>query len=350
MSTMTDERAETLVAKLNALSVPCALERVVCGPQITRYELRPEHGVLMRNAARTADDLAFELGAHPVRVMAPLPGRRGLIGIEVPCEKRRIVHLDDLPVSREPLTFPLGLDVDGEPIFCDLADAPHLLVAGQTGSGKSSMVNAMLCSLLARFGPDQLALVLIDPKQVELTPYAGIPHLLAAVADDVPSALARLSSLVAMMEMRYTVMNRLGGRNLAELNTKLTELGHAPYPYVVCVVDELADLMMTSHKTAESLIVRLAQKARAVGIHLVLATQSPRVAVVTGLLKANVPSRICFSVSSMMDSRVVLDRNGAEALLQKGDGLVSVGGLRPVRFQGAWVSSDEIQSICDRWR
>jgi S-DNA-T family DNA segregation ATPase FtsK/SpoIIIE len=303
----------------------------------------------MSKIRRTADDIAFQLGSHPVAVIAPLPERAGLIGVEVPSE-RRIVRLGDLPTAEAPLTFPLGFNVDGDPIFMDLAAAPHLLVAGETGSGKSSMINAMLCSLLSRFGLDELALVMIDPKQVELTPYDGVAHLLAPVADTVETALARLTSCVKLMDLRYNVAQTLGVRSLAELNMKMEESGDAPYPYVVVVVDELADLMMTSKKECESLIVRLAQKARAVGIHLVLATQAPQVAVCSGVVKANLPSRLCFSVSSMSDSRVVLDRNGAEKLLGRGDGLVSMNGARPVRFQGAYIDSDEIKSICDRWR
>src|ERR1035437_605697 len=344
------ERGDVLLSKLSSLGIPCELERVVSGPQVTRYELRPGEGVLMREILRTADDLSFATGAYPARILAPLPGRADLIGVELPCAERRIVRLSELPPPIQPLSFPLGLDVDGEPLYCDLAACPHLLVAGETGSGKSSMINAMLCSLLSRFGPDQLALVLIDPKQVELTPYEGIDHLLAPIADDVDSALARLSSLVAMMELRYDVAAKLGARSLPEINAKLEAAGYQRYPSVVAVVDETADLMMSSRRVSESLIVRIAQKARAVGIHLVLATQSPRVAVVTGLIKANVPSRICFSVSSQTDSRVVLDRNGAETLLGQGDGLLSLGGARPLRFQGAFVDSNEIQTVCGQWR
>ena len=344
------ERADVLIAKLATLGVPCELEKVIEGPAYTRYELRPSAGILMREILRTADDLAFELGAYPARILAPLPDRAGLIAVELPCAERRIVKLAELPPPREPLSFPLGLDVDGEPTYCDLADAPHLLICGETNAGKSSAINAMLCSFLSRFGPDQLALVLIDPKQVELTPYEGLPHLLGPIADDVDSALARLRSLVALMELRYSVAAKLGARSLPEINAKLEAGGAERYPYVICVVDELADLMMSSKTASESLIVRLAQKARAVGIHLVLATQSPRVAVCSGLIRANIPSRVCFSVSSQTDSRVVLDRNDAEVLLGRGDGLLSMGGAQCIRFQGAYATSDEIEATCNRWR
>lgn len=304
----------------------------------------------MRDFRLRADDIAFALGSYPIRVMAPLPERAGIVGIEIPCAERRIIRLSELPDPQEPLSFPLGLDIDGQPIFCDIATAPHLLVAGETGSGKSTLINSMLCSFLSRFGPDKLGLVLIDPKQVELSPYEGISQLLAPIADSVESALARLRGTVDLMELRYDVMQKWGCRSLAEFNVKLEAAGKAQCPYIIVVIDELADLMLTSRKKCESLIARLAGKARAVGIHLVLATQSPRVAVVTGIVKANMPSRICFSVGSMTDSRVVLDKNGAELLLQKGDGLVSIGGARPMRFQGAMVENDEIKTICDRWR
>ena len=344
------ERADVLIAKLATLGMPCDLERVVEGPQVTRYELRPTNGALMREILRTADDLAFALGAYPARVLAPLPDHAGLIAVELPCAERRIIRLDELPPPREPLSFPLGFDVDGEPAFCDLTLCPHLLICGETNSGKSSAVNAMLCSFLTRFGPDHLSLVLIDLKQVELRPYAWLPHLLAPVGADIDTALACLRSLVKMMELRYDVAAQMGARSLPELNVKLEAAGHKRYPFVLCVVDELADLMMSSKTASESLIVRLAQKARAVGIHLVLATQSPRVAVCSGLIRANIPSRVCFAVSSQTDSRVVLGRNGAELLLGCGDGLLSMGGARCVRFQGAYATSDEIEATCNRWR
>jgi S-DNA-T family DNA segregation ATPase FtsK/SpoIIIE len=344
------ERADVLTAKLAALGIPCELERIVEGAQLTRYELRPTNGALMRDILRRTDDLAFELGVYPVRVLAPLPDRAGLVAVEVPCAERRIVRLDELPPSRAPLCFPLGFGLDGEPVYCDLASSPHLLVAGETGSGKSSMVNSMLCSFLTRFGPAELGLVLIDPKQVELTQYQRLPHLLAPVADDVEQALARLRSTVKLMELRYEVASRFGARSLAELNAKLELAGHLPCPYVLVVIDELADLMMMSRKQCEPLIVRLAQKARAVGIHGVLATQSPRVQVVSGLISANIPTRIAFKVAKQVDSRVILDANGAEQLLGNGDGLLSIPGATPVRFQAALVEGDEIDAICDRWR
>jgi S-DNA-T family DNA segregation ATPase FtsK/SpoIIIE len=341
--------ADRLLGRLSALGIVCELERAICGPRLTLYELRPAADVQMRELTRAADDLAFVVGG-PARVLAPLPGRPGLVGVEVTSAVPRVVRFDELPPAREPLSFPLGLALGGEPVYCDLAGAPHLLVGGQTGGGKSSLINALLCSLLSRFGPDALGLVLVDLKRVELLRYANLPHLLAAIADDVRSALSLLRGLVRLMELRYKVSAQFGARSLPGLNEKLADAGHDPYPYVVCVVDELADLVLAAGREAESLLVRLAQKSRAVGIHLVLATQSPRVAVVTGLLKANVPSRVCFSVPSMTDSRVILDSNGAETLLGAGDGLFSDGGRQMTRFQGALIEADEIESICDRWR
>ena len=232
------EQGDVLTAKLAALGVPCELERILQGPQLTRYELRPANGALMRNILRTSDDLAYATGAYPARVIAPLPDRAGLIAVELPCAQRRTVRLDDLSRARAPLTVPLGLDLAGEPVWCDIARAPHLLVAGQTGSGKSSLVNALLGSLLMRFGPDELGLVLIDPKQVELTSYELLPHLLAPVADTVHSALARLRGTVKLMELRYNVAAQFGARSLVELNVKLEAAGYRHYPHVVVVIDE----------------------------------------------------------------------------------------------------------------
>jgi S-DNA-T family DNA segregation ATPase FtsK/SpoIIIE len=342
--------ADVLTAKLAALGIPCGVERIIEAPQLTRYELRPTSGALMRDVVRTADDLAFELGAFPVRILAPLPDRAGLVAVEVPRVRRRIVDLDELPPARAPLAFPLGVGLDGEPVWCDVALAPHVVIAGETGSGKSSLVHAMVCSLLGRFGPDALGLVLIDPKQVELSRYESISHLLAPVATDVDTALARLRSTVKLMELRYDVAAQFGARSLPELNAKLELAGHLPCPYILLVIDELADLMLTSRKPAESLIVRIAQKARAVGIHLVLATQSPRIQVLTGLISANIPTRIAFKVAKQVDSRVIIDANGAEQMLGNGDGLLLMPGAALIRFQAALVADDEIDSICDRWR
>jgi len=344
------EQGDVLTAKLAALGIRCELVRILQGPQLTRYELRPTNGALMRDISRTADDLACVTGAYPVRVIAPLPERAGLIAVELPRAQRRIVSLAGLPRARSPLTVPLGLDVAGEPVWCDIACAPHLVIAGETGSGKSSLVNAMLCSLVMRLGPNELGLVLIDPKRVELARYELLPHLLAPVADTVDSALARLRGTVELMELRYKVAAQFGARSLVELNVKLEAAGYRCYPHVVVVIDELADLMLTSRKQCEPLIVRLAQKARAVGIHLVLATQSPRIQVLSGLISANIPARIAFKVAKQVDSRVILDTNNAEQLLGNGDGLLAVPGRALVRFQAALVDAGEIDAICDGWR
>ena len=304
----------------------------------------------MRDVRRTADDVAYELGSYPVTIVAPLPGRAGLVAVEVPRAERRIVHLDELPPASAPLTFPLGLGLDGEAVFCDLANRPHLVVAGQTGSGKSSLVHAMLCSLLSRLSADEVRFVLIDAKQVELTRYESIPHLLAPVATDVEEALRRLRGTVRLMELRYAALRQYGCRSIAEINAKLEAAGRLPIPYVVLIVDELAHLVLAARKQAEALIVRLAQKARAVGIHLVLATQSPRVGIVSGLIGANIPTRIAFKVAKQVDSYVILDADGAQQLLGNGDGLLSMPGAPPVRFQAPLVEAEEIDAICGRWR
>lgn len=248
-----------------------------------------------------------------------------------------------------PLTFPLGLDAEGNPLICDLAEAPHMLVAGMTGSGKSTMINSMLVSILMRQTPDDVGLVLIDPKMVEFSPYEGVQHLMMPVVKDSMLAAETLDWLVQEMEDRYVFCEHHGVRNLEELNAKLP-VGER-FPSIICVVDELADLMMVARQSVEASVIRLAQKARAIGIHLVLATQSPRVGVVTGMIKSNMPSRIAFTTAQMVDSRVIMDRGGAENLLNNGDGLYLAGDAGvPTRFQGAYVSIEDVEAVCDHWR
>jgi S-DNA-T family DNA segregation ATPase FtsK/SpoIIIE len=269
--------------------------------------------------------------------------------------RRRIVHLGDVmqapPDGWSPLTVWLGKDVAGRSIGADLAKMPHLLVAGTTGAGKSGCVNAMLASILLRATPHEVRLVLVDPKQVELNHYDSIPHLLTPVITSPKQAATALQNLVREMEQRYSYMALARTRNLIEMNKVRASRGEQALPYVLCVIDELADLMMVAPADVEDSIIRLAQKARAVGIHLVLATQSPRVDVITGMIKANVPSRIAFSVSSQTDSRVILDQNGAETLLGQGDMLFSpVGSSRLQRIQGAYVDEDQISKLTEQWR
>ena len=314
---------------------------MVAGPHITRYELRLAPGIKVAKVAQLKDDLAYALAATDIRILAPIPGKQA-VGVEVPNARRRIVHLGDVlqetPADWSPLTVWLGKDVAGRAIGADLAKMPHLLVAGTTGAGKSGCVNAMLSSMLLRATPHELRLVLVDPKQVELNHYDSIPHLLTPVITSPRMAANALQNLVREMEQRYTYMSLARTRTLIELNKVRETRGEPPLPYILCVIDELADLMMVAPADVEDSIIRLAQKARAVGIHLVLATQSPRVDVITGMIKANVPSRIAFAVSSQTDSRVILDQNGAESLLGQGDMLFSpVGTSRLQRIQGAYI-------------
>ena len=308
----------------------------------------------MSKVAQLKDDLAYALAATDIRILAPIPGKTA-VGVEVPNTRRRIVQLGDVfqnaPAGWSPLTIWLGKDVAGKAIGADLAKMPHLLVAGTTGAGKSACVNAMLSSLLLRATPHELRLVLIDPKQVELNHYESIPHLLTPVITSPRMAANALQNLVKEMEQRYSIMSLAKTRSLIELNRSREKRGDPPLPYILCVIDELADLMMVAPADVEDSIIRLAQKARAVGIHLVLATQSPRVDVITGMIKANVPSRIAFSVSSQTDSRVILDQNGAESLLGQGDMLFSpVGTSRLQRIQGAYIDEPQIEALTTFWR
>ena len=327
---------------------------MVAGPHITRYELRLAPGIKVGKVAQLKDDLAYALAASDIRILAPIPGKQA-VGVEVPNARRRIVHLGDVlqdaPEGWSPLTVWLGKDVAGRSIGADLAKMPHLLVAGTTGAGKSGAVNAMLASILLRATPHEVRLVLVDPKQVELNHYDSIPHLLTPVITSPKQAAIALQNLVREMEQRYSYMALARTRNLIEMNKVRERRGEAALPYVLCVIDELADLMMVAPADVEDSIIRLAQKARAVGIHLVLATQSPRVDVITGMIKANVPSRIAFAVSSQTDSRVILDQNGAETLLGQGDMLFApVGSSRLQRIQGAYVDEAQIERLTDQWR
>ena len=308
----------------------------------------------MSKVAQLKDDLAYALAATDIRILAPIPGKTA-VGVEVPNARRRIVQLGDVnqaaPAGWSPLTIWLGKDVAGKAIGADLTKMPHLLVAGTTGAGKSACINAMLSSVLLRATPHELRLVLIDPKQVELNHYESIPHLLTPVITSPRMAANALQNLVREMEQRYSVMSLAKTRSLIELNRSKAKRGEPPLPYILCVIDELADLMMVAPADVEDSIIRLAQKARAVGIHLVLATQSPRVDVITGMIKANVPSRIAFSVSSQTDSRVILDVNGAESLLGQGDMLFSpVGSSRLQRIQGAYIDEPQIEALTTFWR
>jgi len=346
--------ATSLVEALGHFGVEAKVIGTVAGPHITRYELRLAPGTKVAKVAQLKDDLAYALAATDIRILAPIPGKQA-VGVEVPNAHRRMVRLGDVfqepPKDWSPLTVWLGKDVAGKAIGADLAKMPHLLVAGTTGAGKSGAINAMLSSVLLRASPHEVRLVLVDPKQVELNHYESIPHLLTPVITSPRMAANALQNLVKEMEQRYGIMSLARTRSLIELNRARAKRGEAPLPYILCVIDELADLMMVAPADVEDSIIRLAQKARAVGIHLVLATQSPRVDVITGMIKANVPSRIAFSVSSQTDSRVILDQNGAESLLGQGDMLFSpVGSSRLQRIQGAYIDEPQIARLTDLWR
>jgi S-DNA-T family DNA segregation ATPase FtsK/SpoIIIE len=346
--------ATNLVEALGHFGVQAKVIGTVAGPHITRYELRLAPGTKVAKVAQLKDDLAYALAATDIRILAPIPGKQA-VGVEVPNAHRRIVKLGDVfqapPKDWSPLTVWLGKDVAGKAIGADLAKMPHILVAGTTGAGKSGAINAMLSSVLLRATPHEVRLVLVDPKQVELNHYESIPHLLTPVITSPRMAANALQNLVKEMEQRYGIMSLARTRSLIELNKARAKRGEAPLPYILCVIDELADLMMVAPADVEDSIIRLAQKARAVGIHLVLATQSPRVDVITGMIKANVPSRIAFAVSSQTDSRVILDQNGAESLLGQGDMLFSpVGSSRLQRIQGAYIDEAQIAKLTDLWR
>jgi S-DNA-T family DNA segregation ATPase FtsK/SpoIIIE len=346
--------AAQLLEALGHFGIEAKIVGTVTGPHITRYEIRLAPGIKVAKVASLKEDLAYALAATDVRILAPIPGKQA-VGVEVPNKLRKIVHLGDVlqdaPPDWSPLTVWLGKDVAGRAIGADLAKMPHLLVAGTTGAGKSGAINAMLSSILLRATPHEVRMVLVDPKQVELNHYESIPHLLTPVITSPRMAANALQNLVKEMEQRYGLMSLARTRSLNELNKVREGRNEPALPYILCVIDELADLMMIAPADVEDSIIRLAQKARAVGIHLVLATQSPRVDVITGMIKANVPSRIAFAVSSQTDSRVILDQNGAETLLGQGDMLFSpVGTSRLQRIQGAYVDEEEVAELVEHWK
>ncbi|HEY1360171.1 MAG TPA: DNA translocase FtsK 4TM domain-containing protein [Thermoleophilaceae bacterium] len=343
-----------LVEALGHFNVEAKVIGTVTGPHVTRYELRLAPGIKMSKVAQLKDDLAYALAAEHVRILAPIPGKQA-VGIEVPNRVRKMVHLGDVfqeaPQSWSPLTVWLGKDIAGKAIGTDLAKQPHVLIAGTTGSGKSGCVNAMLSSVLLRATPNEVRMVLIDPKRVELNHYEHIPHLLTPVVTSPRLAANVLGNLIGEMEERYSIMSQAKARNLPELNRYRVRQGEMPLPYILCVIDELADLMMVAPAEVEDAVIRLAQKSRAIGIHLLLATQRPSADVITGMIKANVPARIAFAVASQTDSRVILDQNGAESLLGQGDMLFRPSGeSRSARIQGAFIGEEEIEKLTSHWR
>ena len=346
-----EETSRRLTRALEEFGVKASVVRAVVGPRVTRYELSLGSGVKVGKVRNLQQDIAYALAATEVRILAPIPGKSA-VGVEVPNTRPATVTLGDIfqeyPDAND-WTLPVGLgkDISGRAVFLDLAEMPHLLVAGTTGSGKSVMLNSLLTSLLLTTDPRRVKMVLVDPKRVELAPFGHIPHLITPVVTDVKKAANALSWAVAEMERRYEVLESVGVRSLEGYNDQ----SETPMPYVVVVIDELADLMMAAAAKVEDAVIRLAQKARAVGIHLVVATQRPSVDVITGMIKANIPSRVAFAVSSQVDSRVILDTPGAEALLGMGDMLYKpVSASRPSRVQGAFISESEVGSVVSACR
>ena len=349
-----ERTAETLLQALANFGIDATLVGQVVGPRVTRYELQLAPGTKVGKVAALKDDLAYALATTEIRILAPIPGKQA-VGVEVPNLSPNIVTLgdifDELPSTASPLSVWLGKDISGASVHADLARMPHILIAGTTGSGKSGCINTMLCSILLRSTPDDVRMILVDPKRVELGLYESIPHLLTPVVSSPKQASAVLTNVLTEMERRYERMSLARARNLPELNRALRKRGEATLPYLLVVIDELADLMMVSPQEVEDAVIRLAQKSRAVGIHLVLATQRPSVDVITGMIKANVPSRIAFAVSSQTDSRVILDTSGAESLLGQGDMLFKpLGTSRLQRVQGAYVSEEEIALVVEQCR
>ncbi|MCM3759598.1 FtsK/SpoIIIE domain-containing protein [Alkalihalobacillus oceani] len=347
-----NEQALILEEALQSFHVDAKVVHTTKGPSVTRYEIQPARGVKVNKVTGLVDDIKLALAAKDIRIEAPIPGKN-TIGIEVPNRSsapvflREILRRDVFIRSQSPLTVALGLDISGQPIVTDLKKMPHGLVAGATGSGKSVCINSILVSLLYKATPDEVKILLIDPKMVELAPYNGVPHLVAPVITDAKQATAALKWVVEEMEKRYELFSERGVRDVGRYNDLYSEHPDKPaMPFILVVIDELADLMMVSPQDVEDSICRIAQKARACGIHLLLATQRPSVDVITGLIKANIPTRIAFSVSSQTDSRTILDMGGAERLLGRGDMLFHENGTpKPVRVQGTFVSDEEIEGV-----
>ncbi len=348
-----EEIARTLLEALGHFGVEAKIVGTVTGPHVSRYELKLAPGTKVSKITQLKDDLAYALASTDIRILAPIPGKQA-VGVEVPNQRRRLVRLGDIyggrPQGSSPLVAWLGKDISGSAVWTDLQKMPHALIAGTTGSGKSGSVNAILSSILLHASPNEVRMVLVDPKRVELNHYERIPHLLTPVVTSPRLAANVLNNLIAEMESRYGVMEQARARNLAELNRVRQREGEAPLPHILCVIDELADLMMVAPAEVEDAIIRLAQKSRAVGIHLLLATQRPSTDIITGTIKVNIPARIAFAVSSQVDSRVILDQGGAETLLGQGDMLFRPAGTSKMqRIQGAFITEAEIAKLTEHW-
>lgn len=357
-------KGDALIKCFADFKIHGALMRISPGPVVTMFEFKPDPGIRISKISNLGNDLSLALKALAVRIQAPIPGS-DTVGIEIPNEKREVVNFRELAESEEfknskgPLTMILGKDISGHPYLADLAEMPHLLVAGATGAGKSVCLNSILVSMLYKCQPEDMRLLLIDPKRVEMAVYADLPHLVHPVVTDMNDAKNALEWATREMERRFEVMKQLGARNVTAYNQKLATLGSSrleeyqnlePIPYLVIVIDELADLMMTATREVETSIVRLAQLARAAGIHMILATQRPSVNIVTGLIKANIINRISFQVTSRIDSRTILDQGGAEYLLGRGDMLFKPKGGKLLRLHGPFLSDEEVQLVTNHWR
>lgn len=348
------DTSAVLIQALAQFGVQARVIGMVIGPRVTRYELQLAPGTKVGKVSALKDDLAYALATTEIRILAPIPGKSA-VGVEIPNSRPDFVTLGDIyhefPKSAGPLMVWLGKDISGKAVYADLTRLPHLLIAGTTGSGKSGCVNCLVSSILLRSTPEQVRMIMIDPKKVELSHYDRIPHLLVPVVTNMKDAAGVLHNVVKEMEDRYELMELEHTRSLAEMNKVRARRGECPMPYILIVIDELADLMMTSPQEVEDYVIRIAQKARAVGIHLVVATQRPSADVITGMIKANIPSRIAFAVSSQTDSRVILDINGAETLLGQGDMLFKpLGSSHLQRVQGAYITEEEIAILVNHWR
>lgn len=355
------QNAYVIKSTLAEFGIEVEMEGANVGPRVTQYTMRPPAGVNLSKILARDKELALNLAVDKIRIEAPIPGTRS-VGVEIPNARsadvrlRSVLESTDWKKATDPLTFAVGKDISGHAVVANLAKMPHLLIAGTTGSGKSVMTNTLITSLLYRNAPSDMKLIIVDPKQVEMAQYQDIPHLLTPIITQTDKALSAMKWAVGEMERRYTLMAEEKVKNIADYNTKMAkaaegsaEIKNGKMPYIVIIIDEMADLMMMAGKDLEMLIVRIAQKGRAAGIHLVLATQRPEVKVITGLIKANIPGRIAFAVGSQMDSRIMLDQGGAEKLLGKGDMLLLTTEMmgKPRRIQGAWASDEDINKVTD---